>query len=113
MKKPFVHALAAFFMLLWCANAHADVIKGVVKDAAGVPIPGAAVMVQGTTQGVSTDLDGNFTIDVADAPHKALEITCIGMQTQLLKIGSKTVDSKVDFRHSGFEKGASGRPFQR
>ena len=55
-------------MLLWCANAHADVIKGVVKDAAGVPIPGAAVMVQGTTQGVSTDLDGNFTIDVADAP---------------------------------------------
>ncbi len=82
--------LAVLFAFLWCANAHADVIKGVVKDAAGIPIPGAAVMVQGTTQGVSTDLDGNFTIDVADASKKTLEITCIGLQTQVLKIGSKT-----------------------
>ena len=82
-------ALAVLFAFLWCANAHADVIKGVVKDAAGIPIPGAAVMVQGTTQGVSTDLDGNFSIDIADASKKTLEITCIGMQTQVIKIGSK------------------------
>ena len=90
MKKPFVHALAALIALLWCAKAHADVIKGVVKDAAGIPIPGAAVMVQGTSQGVSTDLDGNFSIDIADPAKKSLEITCIGLQTQVIKLGSKT-----------------------
>ena len=82
--------LTALIALLLCANAHADVIKGVVKDAAGVPIPGAAVMIQGTTQGVSTDLDGNFSIDIADPNAKTLEITCIGLQTQVIKIGSKT-----------------------
>ena len=82
--------LTTLVVFLLCANAHADIIKGVVKDAAGIPIPGAAVMIQGTTQGVSTDLDGNFTIDVAGSSAKTLEITCIGLQTQVIKIGSKT-----------------------
>lgn len=82
--------LTTLVVFLLCANAHADIIKGVVKDAAGIPIPGAAVMIQGTTQGVSTDLDGNFTIDVVGSSAKTLEITCIGLQTQVIKIGSKT-----------------------
>lgn len=51
-------------------------IKGNVSDASGLPVPGAAVIVKGTTNGVNTDVDGNFTIQ---APVGAtLLITCIG-----------------------------------
>ena len=40
------------------------VIRGVVSDANG-PLPGASVLEKGTTNGVSTDFDGNFQISVA------------------------------------------------
>lgn len=39
-------------------------VSGVVRDAAGRPIIGAAVLVRGTTTGVSTDGDGAFTLQV-------------------------------------------------
>ncbi|MEG0993669.1 MAG: TonB-dependent receptor [Bacteroidales bacterium] len=38
-------------------------IKGIVKDAAGLTVPGVNVVVKGTTQGTVADWDGNFTID--------------------------------------------------
>ena len=52
------------------------IIKGAVKDAKGQGLPGAAVKVKGTTRGVLTDQDGNFSLD-ADA-GEILEITFIG-----------------------------------
>lgn len=39
-------------------------IKGVVVDATGEPIIGANILVKGTTNGVITDIDGNFTLNV-------------------------------------------------
>ena len=41
-------------------SQQASACKGTVKDATGVPVIGASVMVEGTTNGVITDLDGNF-----------------------------------------------------
>ena len=40
-------------------------IKGTVIDDMGYPLPGGGVMVAGTTQGVVTDLDGNYSIEVS------------------------------------------------
>jgi hypothetical protein len=40
-------------------------VTGVVSDDQGMPLPGATVLEQGTTNGVSTDFDGNFSIDIA------------------------------------------------
>ena len=42
-----------------------EVVTGTVQDETGAPLPGAAVLVKGTTNGTITDLDGNFSIDVA------------------------------------------------
>lgn len=42
-----------------------EVVTGTVKDETGAPLPGAAILVKGTTNGTITDLDGNFSIDVA------------------------------------------------
>ncbi len=65
------------------------VIKGTVKDAAGAPLPGAVVMVPGTTNGTSTDLDGNYSINVPSG--KALEFSCIGFASQTVETGGRSV----------------------
>ena len=55
-------------------------VKGVVVDAIG-PVIGASVIEQGTTNGVSTGLDGDFTLTVSSA-NAVVEISCIGYATQ-------------------------------
>lgn len=42
-----------------------ETVSGTVKDETGAPLPGAALLVKGTTIGTITDLDGKFSIDVA------------------------------------------------
>ena len=56
------------------------VVKGVVSDQAG-PIIGATVLEQGTTNGVSTGLDGDYVLTVSNA-NAVIEISCIGYATQ-------------------------------
>ena len=51
---------------------------GVVVDKEGYPLIGAGVMLKGTTIGVITDLDGNFTIDVKDG--EIVVISSIGFR---------------------------------
>lgn len=64
------------------------VIRGNVSDANG-PLPGANVIEQGTTNGVSTDFDGNYEITVAD-DATSLEISYTGFLTQVIEIGSQS-----------------------
>lgn len=61
-------------------------IKGVVQDAFG-PIAGANVVEKGTTNGTITDMDGNFTLDVA--PNSILVITFIGYKEQQVPINNQ------------------------
>jgi len=55
-------------------------VKGVVVDALG-PVYGATVMEKGTTNGVSTGVDGDFVLNVS-GPEALVEISCIGYATQ-------------------------------
>ena len=55
-------------------------VKGVVVDAIG-PVIGASVIEQGTSNGVSTGLDGDFVLTVSNA-NAIVEISCIGYATQ-------------------------------
>lgn len=63
-------------------------IKGVIKDATGEPIIGANVIVKGSTIGVITDIDGNFTLEVPT--DGILQISYIGYLPQEIKIGNQT-----------------------
>ena len=45
----------------------AQTVTGVVSDENGDPLPGASVLVEGTTNGTTTDFDGNYSIDVSEA----------------------------------------------
>ena len=58
-------------------------VKGVVVDALG-PVIGAAVVQQGTTNGTSTGMDGDFVLNVPNG-DVLIEISCIGYATQVFK----------------------------
>lgn len=63
-------------------------VKGIVTDNFG-PVPGANVLVKGTTNGVITDIDGNFTL--SNVPENAvLQVSFIGYVTQEVKVAGKT-----------------------
>ena len=61
-------------------------ITGTVVDAEG-PIIGASVVEKGTTNGVVTDFDGNFTLNVN--PGATIVISYIGYETQEIKVGNQ------------------------
>ena len=62
MSKIFFSFL--FSILFMTILTGQKTITGVVVDEIGIPLPGASVVEVGTTNGVSTDFDGNYTIDV-------------------------------------------------
>ena len=63
-------------------------VKGVVKDKTGEPIIGANVLEKGTTNGIITDFDGNFTLEVTNA-NSVLVFSYIGYQSQEIVVGSQ------------------------
>lgn len=63
-------------------------VKGVVTDNNGEPIIGANVVVKGTTNGVITDIDGNYTL--TNVPEDGvITFSYVGYRSQELKVGSK------------------------
>jgi len=64
-------------------------VTGVVSDSDGLPLPGATVLVQGTTTGVTTDFDGNFSINVAEG--QTLEFSFVGYETAAVAVGAGNV----------------------
>lgn len=52
-------------------------IKGHVTDEDKVPLPGVAVRVKGTTVGVATDMEGNYTLVYEDKGHIVLEFSFV------------------------------------
>jgi len=65
-------------------------VRGIVTDSKGQPIPGATVLVKGSTIGTTTDLDGNFQLSIP-IDTKTLAISFIGMKTQELYISRESV----------------------
>lgn len=74
------------------------IVSGMVEDGSG-PVAGAAVVELGTSNGTSTDLDGMFSLRVAD-PQAEVEISCIGyasrtfVASQIPKVITLTEDSE-------------------
>lgn len=93
MNTKLFAAIATAFLLLGTAAPFAAAsntqeaapqqqiqVSGTVVDAQGQPVPGASVIVKGTTNGTMTDTQGRFALRVA--PGATLEISCIGYATQ-------------------------------
>ena len=77
------------FMCIFFNNVSAqqNLISGKVVDNSGMPIPGANILIKGSTKGVQTDFDGKFSID---APSKStLIISYVGMDNTSVEVGNK------------------------
>jgi hypothetical protein len=67
------------------------IIKGrVISSEDNQPVPGASVIVKGTSNGVLTDNNGNFNITIADKADQALQASYIGMETKEFKAEADT-----------------------
>lgn len=75
------------FVPLW-ALAQTITVKGIVKDPTGEPIIGASVIETGTTNGMITDLDGNFTMKVPS--NAKLTVSFVGYQSQTIDVAGRT-----------------------
>ncbi|WP_186756222.1 TonB-dependent receptor [Echinicola salinicaeni] len=63
-------------------------IRGVVKDPNGVTIPGANVLEVGTTNGVATEIDGTFSIDLITSEPK-IRVTFVGYEESIITVTDK------------------------
>lgn len=84
MKAKLTSLLFCLFMLPALAFAAKVKVTGTVTDASGEPLIGVSVIVKGTTQGVSTNIDGAFSIDAE--PGSTLAVTYIGYQPREIKV---------------------------
>ncbi|WP_163711667.1 SusC/RagA family TonB-linked outer membrane protein [Mangrovibacterium lignilyticum] len=75
-------------------------VTGVVYDDQGETLPGASVIVKGTTNGASTDFDGNFTLNVADAKNQMLQVSSIGFETAEVSLAQQTTGIKITLTSS-------------
>jgi len=64
-------------------------ISGKVTDSSGASLPGVSVVIKGTTQGTTTDIDGKYSISIP-AGATVLSFSFVGMDTQEITFGSKT-----------------------
>lgn len=64
-------------------------ISGNVVDQNQQPIPGVAVINSATKEGVTTDIDGNFTLDIPDDPGSILLFSMLGMKRQEVVVGQQ------------------------
>lgn len=92
MRKALLFVVALFTMTLsYEVSAQQRVITGtVISDEDGLGLPGATVLVKGTTVGTTTDLDGNYSISVP-AGSNVLIFSFVGLVSKEEAIGNRTV----------------------
>ncbi len=83
-----------FCMALGLITAQSQVITGTVVDEDGIPLPGASVVLQGSNIGVSTDFDGNFSIQANQGV--TLVVSFIGYATQTVLVDSDSISIQLE-----------------
>ncbi|WP_299225326.1 TonB-dependent receptor [uncultured Psychroserpens sp.] len=82
-------------MLFCCAFTFAQTtVKGKVTDNNGQPLPGANIIVVGTTSGTISDFDGNYTLTIDQAPPFTIQFSSVGFDTVTVEVTTnpQTVD---------------------
>jgi TonB-linked SusC/RagA family outer membrane protein len=91
MRKKTIKSLLLFALIIFMGGtAYSQTkITGTVLDETNMGLPGVNIKIKGTSTGVITDLDGNYTIN---APKDGtLEFSFMGYETQILKIEGKAI----------------------
>ncbi len=75
-------------LFIGISSMSAQTISGTIMDENAVPLIGAAVIIEGTSNGTITDFDGKF--ELAANPTDNLVISFLGYQTQTVAVGNST-----------------------
>ena len=81
------------FLFIGSLYAQEYEVTGKVTDVSNDPLLGVSVLIKGTTQGVSTDFDGKYTIKVKNGD--ILEFSSLGMKTKQVKVNGQKVINVV------------------
>ena len=74
-------------MLFFCGLTQAQTtITGTVTDESGQPLPGANIIVTGTSSGSATDFDGSFKLTVSQTPPFSVQASMIGFESVTVQI---------------------------
>ena len=93
MKRKLQRLILFSSLLVTSSTAFAQVGKitgTVISKSDGLPLPGTTVLLKGTTEGVQTDLDGNFVINVTD-PNAVLVFEFLGFDRVEKRIDNSNV----------------------
>ncbi len=89
--KQLVKLFSLFFLMTGVIGFAQSTVSGTVSDSEGLPLPGATVVVQGTSIGVTSDFDGNYSI--AASQGDVLVFSYVGYESQTVTVGlSSTVN---------------------
>jgi TonB-linked SusC/RagA family outer membrane protein len=90
------HILIIILALLICNSyliAQNGIVSGIVSADDGTPLPGATVLIKGTTAGETTDINGEYSLDLSGYTDPILIYRFIGFITQEVVVGNQ---SKID-----------------
>lgn len=95
MKCAYLRAklLLACFLISAAAMAQSKTISGRVVDEDSEPLPGAYVIIKGSSNGAQTDINGDYTLDVTEG--NVLVYSYIGFEDQEVTVGQSTVINVV------------------
>ena len=85
MRLHKILAVAALMLLGLSLNAQNRTVQGKVVDSAAQPVPGVAVILQGTTNGTMTGNDGSYSIRIPEG-NAVLEFSSLGYQTKTVNV---------------------------
>jgi len=85
----FLSMVLLMVLLTGMAFAQQKTITGKVTDESGAPVPGTTIIVKGTTTGIVSDMDGNYSLSVP-ATAKTLVFSFVGMKSQEVLVGTQT-----------------------
>lgn len=83
-------------------NPSVKQVTGTVVDQSGVPLPGANLVLKGTSKGTQTDFDGYFSLDVQNGQE--LVVSYLGQLTQELPVYSSVMNIRMEEDRSALEE---------
>ncbi|MGC4039695.1 MAG: carboxypeptidase-like regulatory domain-containing protein [Flavobacterium sp.] len=69
--------------------AQEKTVHGTITESNGLPLPGASILLKGTSQGTQTDLEGNYSIKAAVG--QSLVVSFVGLKSMQITVGSSNV----------------------
>ncbi|MDD2821289.1 MAG: TonB-dependent receptor [Flavobacterium sp.] len=88
MKNSLLKGFMVFLTMLCTSLTYSQDVSGKVSDSSG-PLPGASVLIKGTTKAAQTDMDGKFTIENVGS-NAVLIFSYLGLKSQEINVAGKT-----------------------